>query len=179
GPATSHSLLVDGRSADGLTLDLTHDAHYQSEDPRVAVVSPAGVVEAVADGKTTLRVLVAGQTLSVPVEVRESARPRRLNFENDVTPILSRHGCNSSGCHGKAEGQNGFKLSVFGFDPAFDHAALVKEARGRRVFLASPGQSLVLKKASGQTAHGGGVRLPPGSRDYETLRAWIAHGVPF
>src|SRR5206468_1004819 len=92
---------------------------------------------------------------------------------------LSRHGCNSSGCHGKAEGQNGFRLSVFGFDPEFDYSALVKEARGRRVLPAAPEQSLLLRKTSGQMAHGGGVRIPPGSRDYQTLRNWIAAGVPF
>ena len=105
--------------------------------------------------------------------------PRRFNFENDVEPILSRYGCNSAGCHGKAEGQNGFKLSVFGFDPAADYAALVKEARGRRVFPAAPEYSLVLRKMSGRIAHGGGVRIPADSADYETLRGWIAAGVPF
>src|SRR5882724_6530818 len=61
------------------------------------------------------------------------AADRTYHFDNDIEPILSRFGCNSSGCHGKAEGQNGFKLSVFGYDPAADHAALVKEGRGRRV----------------------------------------------
>ena len=90
----------------------------------------------------------------------DATAPRRFNFENDVEPLLSRYGCNSSGCHGKAEGQNGFKLSVFGFDPAADHAALVDEARGRRVFPASPEHSLLLRKISGRIAHGGGVRIP-------------------
>ena len=77
-----------------------------------------------------------------------AVEPRRFNFENDIVPLLSRHGCNSSGCHGKAEGQNGFKLSVFGFDPAADYAALVKEGRGRRVQLSAPEQSLLLTKMS-------------------------------
>lgn len=54
-----------------------------------------------------------------------------FNFERDIVPILSRHGCNGSGCHGKAEGQNGFKLSVFGFDPAADYVSLLQEVRGR------------------------------------------------
>jgi hypothetical protein len=105
--------------------------------------------------------------------------PRRFNFENDIVPLLSRFGCNSSGCHGKAEGQNGFKLSVFGFDPVADHAALTKEARGRRVFFASPDQSLLLRKIAGSVPHGGGVRIARGSRDYETIRSWIAVGAPF
>ncbi|HCD00749.1 MAG TPA: hypothetical protein DER64_09485, partial [Planctomycetaceae bacterium] len=65
-----------------------------------------------------------------------------VHFNNDIMPILSKLGCNSGGCHGKQSGQNGFKLSVFGFDPKADFNALVKEARGRRVSLAAPGGSL-------------------------------------
>src|SRR5581483_6651947 len=113
-----------------------------------AAVTPAGVVRPVADGKTAVEVEADGKRLSVPVTVEGAALPRRFNFENDVIPILSRFGCNSSGCHGKAEGQNGFKLSVFGFDPPADYTALVKEGRGRRTFPAAPEQSLVLRKAA-------------------------------
>ncbi len=103
---------------------------------------------------------------------------RRLNFENDILPILSKYGCNSSGCHGKAEGQNGFKLSVFGFDPAADYRSLVKEGRGRRVFPAAPDRSLLLRKASGAVPHGGGVRIAADSQEFKTLRKWIATGMP-
>ena len=111
--------------------------------------------------------------------VAASAAERPLNFENDIVPILSRHSCNASGCHGKAEGQNGFKLSVFGFDPEADHRALAVEGRGRRVFPAAPEKSLLLLKASGGMPHGGGVRLSPEGREYATLRRWIAEGMPF
>lgn len=101
-----------------------------------------------------------------------------FHFENDVLPILSRYGCNSSGCHGKAEGQGGFKLSVFASDPEADHAALTKEARGRRVFPANAEESLLLRKGTGRTAHGGGTRIPFGGEDYRVLRDWIAAGTP-
>jgi hypothetical protein len=96
-----------------------------------------------------------------------------------VVPILSRHSCNFSGCHGKAEGQNGFKLSVFGFDPQADHAALTKESRGRRVSAAAPEQSLFLAKAAGLVPHGGGVRIPVGSPEFALLRDWVAQGAAF
>ncbi|MBI3410615.1 MAG: DUF1553 domain-containing protein [Planctomycetes bacterium] len=112
------------------------------------------------------------------VDVPESTPERAFHFENDITPLLNRYGCNSSGCHGNAEGQNGFKLSVFGFDPAADYAALVKEARGRRVLLTSPDASLLLAKASGAVPHGGGVRIQKGTTDFETIRGWIAAGAP-
>jgi hypothetical protein len=117
--------------------------------------------------------------LALPAPAAEQPTPRSYHFENDITPLLNRYGCNSAGCHGNAEGQNGFKLSVFGFNPAFDYDALVKEGRGRRVFAAAPEASLVLGKASGTMPHGGGVRIPAGTPDYQTLRGWIAAGVPW
>src|SRR5262245_24938951 len=134
---------------------------------------------AVAAMNPTRGVLFGLISLACCASALFSAEPRRFNFENDIVPLLSRYGCNSSGCHGKAEGQNGFKLSVFGFDPAADHAALVKEGRGRRVQPSAPEQSLLLTKMSGTVAHGGGVRLARGSEDYDTIRAWIAVGMPF
>lgn len=179
GPKASYSLLVHGRSADGQTIDLTRAARFRSQQPRIASVSPAGVVRSVGDGSAALIVEAAGQTRTVVVHVSGSTEPRRFHFENDIIPLLSRFGCNASGCHGKAEGQNGFKLSVFGFDPAADYAALTKEGRGRRIFPSAPEQSLLLTKASGRVAHGGGLRIPRGSPDYETIRGWIAAGLPF
>lgn len=105
--------------------------------------------------------------------------PCSFNFENDILPILSKYGCNASGCHGKAEGQNGFKLSVFGFDPPADYAALTQEGRGRRVVLTLPERSLLLAKASGGIPHGGGIRIFRASDEYRTLHDWIAAGIPF
>jgi hypothetical protein len=108
-----------------------------------------------------------------------AAEPQRFNFENDIVPILSKFGCNSSACHGKAEGQNGFKLSIFGFDPAADYAALTQEGRGRRVLPSVPARSLLLAKASGLVPHGGGVRIFRGSDEFRTLNDWVAAGLPF
>jgi hypothetical protein len=101
-----------------------------------------------------------------------------VSFELDVQPILVASGCSTGACHGKSRGQNGFQLSLLCFDPDFDHAALTRSARGRRVFPSAPEQSLILQKAAGILPHGGGVRLPLGSPDYETLRTWIAQGAP-
>jgi hypothetical protein len=176
--AARYSLLVEGRTADGRVVDLTRQATFRSLAPKNVDVSPEGVVRGLADGQGAIEVTAAGRTEQVAVSVRNASAPRRFNFENDIVPILSRHGCNSSGCHGKAEGQNGFKLSVFGFDPPADYDALTKEGRGRRVFPAAAEQSLLLQKASGASPHGGGVRIARDSPEYATLRDWIAAGLP-
>jgi hypothetical protein len=179
GPGAAYTLLVQGKTASSRLVDLTADADYRSLDRNIASVTASGTVRGVADGKTVVRVEAAGRVLLIPVQVQGTTRPRHFNFANDIVPLLSRFGCNSAGCHGKAEGQNGFKLSVFGFDPAADYAAITKEGRGRRVFPAAAEHSLLLRKVSGRIAHGGGVRIPSGSGDYETFRAWIAAGTPF
>ncbi len=124
----------------------------------------------------TAVLLAAVSASAAPAKV---AAPRAFNFENDISPLLTRHGCNASQCHGKAEGQNGFKLSVFGYDALADFRALTVESKGRRASPAAPEQSLFLAKASGAVPHQGGARVPAGSPDYETIRAWLAAGASF
>ena len=106
----------------------------------------------------------------------DAETPRVPTLERDVEPILTRFGCNAGACHGKQRGQNGFQLSLLGFDPDFDLDAMVHEARGRRIFPAAPDESLVLLKSTARLPHGGGKRLDPGSDAYKLLREWIARG---
>ncbi len=101
-----------------------------------------------------------------------------INFELDVMPILTVAGCNGGPCHGKSRGQNGFQLSLLGFDAEFDFNAIVKQARGRRVQPSAPEQSLLLLKAAGIVPHGGGVKLAPDGENYAILKRWIALGMP-
>ncbi len=101
-----------------------------------------------------------------------------VDFENQVQPILTRFGCTSGACHGKARGQGGFQLSLLGFDHDFDYAAISKDARGRRVFAAAPTKSLLLMKPTGQVPHGGGIRLLVDGAEYNTLLRWINEGMP-
>ncbi len=102
----------------------------------------------------------------------------RTSFVNDVMPVLTKAACNSGPCHAKAGiGQNGFRLSVLGFDPGEDYDHIVKESRGRRISTAAPDQSLLLLKATARVAHGGGLRLAPTSAEYQTIRRWIEEGV--
>jgi hypothetical protein len=178
GPQSGITLLVHGKTADGRLIDLTRAARYHVKAGKIAQVSSTGVLRALSNGVTEVTIEAAGHAQVVQVTVTESDRPRAIHFANDIEPILSRFGCNAAGCHGAAEGQNGFRLSVFGFDPVADYTALVKEGRGRRVLHEAPDCSLLLAKPSGQVPHGGGVRITKRSPEYELLRGWISAGTP-
>jgi hypothetical protein len=102
-----------------------------------------------------------------------------VTFLRDVEPILNKVGCTSGPCHGAAKGKNGFKLSLRGYDPEFDYQALLYDLSGRRFNRSDPGRSLMLAKPTQQVPHGGGLRIEPGSRYYQTVFNWIAQGVPF
>ncbi|WP_397571077.1 DUF1549 domain-containing protein [Schlesneria sp. T3-172] len=109
-----------------------------------------------------------------------AAGEQPVSFVNDVVQVLTKSGCNSGACHAKAgNGQNGFQLSLLGFEPREDFEHLVKEGRGRRLFTLAPEQSLLLKKASGQLPHGGGIRLEYSSPGYALLRDWIRQGAVY
>lgn len=100
------------------------------------------------------------------------------SFTNDVEPVLTRYGCNSGGCHGKLAGQNGFRLSLRGYAPEADHAALASDEYGRRIGGLDPAESLLVLKATGGLAHGGGKLFERDSAAAATLRDWIAGGAP-
>jgi hypothetical protein len=164
-------LLVEAQGA-----DVTRDATYQIANPQVASVDDGGYVVPTGNGETTLQVQWKGSLAHVSVRVSGMDELRPVDFATEIVPLLSRFGCNAGGCHGKASGQNGFRLSLFGFDADFDYNALVKEARGRRVFAAAPERSLFLLKATGAAPHGGGRRITVGSEPYRLILAWLQSG---
>lgn len=106
------------------------------------------------------------------------AGSKTVSFENDVLPILTRAGCMAGACHAKSDGQNGFQLSIFSFDPDSDYREIVFDARGRRIFPSSPDQSLLLLKATNRVPHEGEKRFEKDSDFYRVLRQWIAEGAP-
>jgi len=173
-PEATQQILARSASA-----DLTRAAAYEVLEPKVVTVDESGRVRTKSEGRSTIVVRHGREQVRIPVEVSGLKTPPPVSFATQVLPILSKAGCNGGGCHGKAEGKNGFKLSVFGFDPAADYEALVREGRGRRVFPASPANSLMLLKASGQVPHGGGRRMSPDSLSYQRLLRWIAEGARF
>jgi len=176
-------VLVTAQMADGSERDVTHAAQYNVANPAVVAVA-LGQVRSTGDGGTKIRVAVkqpqGGGEVAADLEVKVEGFgvDRPINFANDVIPVLSKYGCNSGGCHGKATGQNGFKLSLLGFDAAGDYESIVKQAHGRRVFPAAPERSLLLAKGTGTTVHGGGRRFEMDSAAAKLLRRWIEQGLP-
>lgn len=122
--------------------------------------------------------LLPALAMALCLSIGAAAAEPAIDFENDVIPLLTAGGCNSGPCHGKSRGQGGFKLSLFGFDPDFDHAALSREGRGRRVFLPSPERSLLLQKPAGRVPHGGGLRMAAEGPEYQLFKRWIESGMP-
>ncbi|WP_339743048.1 DUF1549 and DUF1553 domain-containing protein [uncultured Rubinisphaera sp.] len=99
-----------------------------------------------------------------------------ISFRRDVMPVLFRAGCNSGTCHGAASGKDGFHLSLFGYDPKGDYFRISEEMIGRRVNVALPEQSLLLRKATGSVPHTGGKLFDSESPYYATLMKWIEEG---
>lgn len=181
GPDARAQLVVTGLDHDGRAIDLTreHAVHYQSLDGQVATVDASGEVRASGEGATEIRIhRENGESSHVQVSVSAIEGRRRVRFAGEIVPILTKLGCNGGACHGKSTGQNGFRLSLRGADPTLDFESLTRDARGRRVFLAAPGESLILKKPTARVPHGGGKQLDVGSAEYRTLARWIGQGTP-
>lgn len=179
GAGQVQQLVVTGHFANGGVRDLTSHVGFRAAAPSVVKVERGGLLVALKNGVTQVSAEFEGHTVRVPVTVEGCETDQPINFANEIVPLFSKLGCNSGACHGKASGQNGFKLSLLGFDPDADYQALTREARGRRVFPAAPEASLFLLKPTGTLAHGGGKRLDARSRDYQLLVRWLRAGMPF
>lgn len=180
GASARQQLLATVRLTNGMLRDVTGEARYESSPEGVVRVSKEGILIPLGDGKATVTAkggngLEASMTVSV--EQFQGATP--INFPNQIVPIFTKAGCNGGGCHGKSAGQNGFRLSLLGFEPAEDYEHLVKESRARRLFPAAPERSLLLLKGVATLPHGGGKRLEPDSDDYRLLVRWMAQGMPY
>lgn len=169
------SLLVTGRTSEGISLDLTADAKYQVVDANVAVIEN-GVVRPLKSGETRITVAIAGQTIEIPVKVEIPPAEPPYSFRHEVMPVLSKAGCNMGACHGYSLGKGGFKLSLRGANATQDHEAIFNDAFGRRVSLLDPSKSLLLQKPVGDVPHRGGTRFSRNSLLHEILLKWVSEG---
>ena len=173
-------ILLTATTADGFELDVTDLAKFAPSKKAPFVLTDDGEVLPKVAGTGTVRATFGKLAVDIPVNVAAAASAATpLSFGRDVLPVLARAGCAAGACHAKAEGQNGFKLSVFSYDPKHDYAEIVKDARGRRVFPAAPDESLLLRKPLGLVPHEGGKRFELGSETHLTLQRWIREGMAF
>ncbi|HAV61502.1 MAG TPA: hypothetical protein DCY13_03955, partial [Verrucomicrobiales bacterium] len=161
--------------------EVLHAVAVNADGSRIIVGGQDGLVRVLAgDGK--LQATLAPDSGSRADEIAAQAgEPAEAvpSFVHDVLPMLAKAGCMAGSCHAKPEGQNGFKLSVFSYDPRSDYAEIVKDVRGRRITAAAPEASLVVLKPTLAVDHEGGQRIEPGSAEHQLLLRWIAGGMPY
>lgn len=165
--------LLNGRST-----DVTRNVEFTISDPTIAAVSATGVVTPRKSGSTELLISHSELTSKIRIEITRGRIDLPLSFDQDIVPILTRRGCNGGGCHGKATGRGGFKLSLFGYNPESDFASITRDSAGRRVATHQSTASLLLKKPVMEVPHGGGKRLSADEPEFARLARWIEHDTP-
>ena len=181
GPDAGQQLVVSAIPEESdKPMDYTHQVTFTASPEGIVNIAENGEVTPVSNGEATITAAtrngISAQT-KIKVEHVETALP--INFPNEIVPLFTKFGCNGGGCHGKSGGQNGFRLSLLGFEPTEDFEWLVKESRGRRIFPASPEHSLLLLKGAGVLPHGGGEKLKVGSPEYQAIVRWIEQGMRY
>src|SRR3954471_17619214 len=131
GAEAKQQLVLTAITEAGAVRDATREVRYQIAPGNIARIDTNGLLVPLADGKATLTAKSAsGISTSLPIVAENFKSDLAINFANQIVPIFTKTGCNGGGCHGKSSGQNGFRLSLLGFEPTEDYEHLVKETRG-------------------------------------------------
>jgi hypothetical protein len=170
-------LVVDAPGPRGGRVDLTRASAWVTEPPGIVAVDATGYLRPLKAGTVQVTARSKDSVATTEVSVAGEAE-RPWSFAEDIEPILTRSGCNTGGCHGRADGQNGFHLSLAGYDPEGDFRGLTHDLAQRRLSSVRPESSLFLLKATGAIPHVGGPKLRAGSDDHATLLAWLKAGAP-
>lgn len=178
GPRDRARVLLTAQFADGSLQDVSDRATITPQNPATVIHDADGTLRPRKDGQTTVQYAYAGKKAGINVTVKDAALPAPVSFNNEIVPVFTRLGCNQGACHGAQYGKGGFKLSLAGFDPDMDYINTVKQAKGRRLSIADPTRSLLLRKPLMQSPHGGGLRLERDTDAYRTLVQWLRDGAP-
>ncbi len=171
----SQSFVATMTRDDGVTLDISDRVEWSIAGNAVASIHGMTLLP-VADGTAELIARYNGATRKVNVTTSNAATRFPISFEKDVMPVLTRSGCNTGSCHGAARGKDGFRMSLFGFDPAGDYQRITREIGVRRINLAIPEESLFLKKSLGTVPHSGGKRFAADSPYHDVMLEWLRDG---
>ena len=172
-----HKVVVMARFNDDTTKDVTKFANLKVANDKLAKLE-GDVLKPIEDGTTEVTASIGGQSAKASLVVKDAKKDRAVSFNLDVMPIWMRTGCNQGGCHGAARGKDGFRLSLFGFDPDGDYTRLTREMVGRRINLAIPEESTLIEKAVGAVPHSGNQCFDEKSDYYKTVIEWITNGTP-
>lgn len=170
-------VIVQAVLPNGLTQDVTDQATLAIENEAL-LRREGNLFLPVSDGTTKVTVSYGGHSSEIPVTIQNCKVDPPISFRLDVMPVFMKTSCNNGSCHGAARGKDGFRLSLFGFDPEGDHYRLTREIPGRRINLALPRESLLVEKGAGQVPHTGGKRFDVDSEHYNTLVRWLESGAP-
>lgn len=176
--ADFHRLIVLGHYKDATIRDITPSVTLKAADDKTVRIE-ATTLFPKTDGSTQVEISYRGKKLSVPVIVKDAGKLRPISFQRDVMPVLTAEGCNTGSCHGSARGQDGFMLSLFGYDPKGDHFRLTRAMPGRRINLAIPEDSLFITKTIEAVPHTGGKLFEKDSASYKVLLEWVKDGAHF
>src|SRR5262249_26353521 len=176
-PRSMQQIVVTGRYSDGSVRDLTAFCEMTPEQADVASVGELGFLTPRKNGTTALVVKAGGQTVRVPLTVKDFDKPQPVSFRNELIAALNVGGCNAGACHGTPSGKNGFKLSLRGYDPPSDYVQLTRDVLGRRTDRQTPTASLIYQKAIGGVAHEGAQRFSASSVPAKTMLAWLSEGL--
>ena len=168
-------LLITGNASNQEKLDVTRSVHWTVEND-LGEVSHDGLFRPTKNGSGVISAELAGNKITIPVTVSGVGEGYTPNYILDVTPVISKAGCNAGTCHGSNKGKNGFKLSLRGYDAIFDTRAFTDDLASRRTNVAAPDASLMLLKPTGAVPHEGGQLLTPDHAYYKVIRDWIAAG---
>jgi Protein of unknown function (DUF1553)/Protein of unknown function (DUF1549) len=177
GPESRQQLILEKTRDNQFIGQVTNDVQFVSSDTNIVRIEKGDAIP-VKNGTVTVTAKSGKESASVQINVEAMDRPFDWSFRNHVQPVLAKNGCSSGACHGAAAGQNGFKLSLRGYDDEGDFLTLTRAAFGRRVVPSDPARSLMLLKPTGAVPHKGGKRFDVDSMDYRVLSGWIASGTP-
>jgi hypothetical protein len=150
-----HRLIILATDKNAVTRNVTSSVKFTISDPSLTRIEGSTLFP-IKDGATTVKISFRGKELTIPVVIKSAVEDRRISFQQDVVPVFTAAGCNTGACHGSARGQDGFMISLFGYDPKGDYQRVTREFAGRRINLALPEESLLLTKAIGTVPHTGG-----------------------
>jgi hypothetical protein len=177
GAFARQKVLVETTIDKQITGELANDVALTSSDPKIVAIEGTTILP-LTNGSVTITAKSGDRSATAQVTVTGMDRPSEWSFRNHVQPVLAKMGCSSGACHGAAAGQNGFKLSLRGYDDEGDFLTLTRHALGRRIVPSDPGRSLLLLKPTAAVPHKGGAKFETNSAEYRVLSEWIAAGTP-